>query len=173
MAETRIARWLLSRGNILMPVYDIEIETGKGPRVFSRAFQAAAPDLYVWNHNGAFWCEAKHKTVFTWYRKTKQWETGIDLHHWHHYERISSETKVPVWLLFLHELSTPDIKDRKHECCPDSCPTGLFGEQMDVLHTKVSHTSGRYGRYGMVYWAHRDLRMLDTLENVSKLSGGE
>lgn len=49
IAETDIARWLMiARGNIILPIYDIEYETGKGPRLFSAAGNLVAQPAYVW-----------------------------------------------------------------------------------------------------------------------------
>ena len=37
MAESRIARWLtISGGNLVLPFYEIEYETRKGPRLFEK-----------------------------------------------------------------------------------------------------------------------------------------
>ena len=44
LGESLIARWCMSRGNSLIPVYEKEIDTGKGPRFFSPEGQFVAPD---------------------------------------------------------------------------------------------------------------------------------
>lgn len=114
--------------------------------------------------------EAKHKRVFTWYRIGARWCTGIDLHHYRDYQETQKVTGNRVWLLFLHRSSVPDPIDSKHECCPRECPTGLFGRPLDYLVKHESHTSGRYGRHGMVYWAHDVLKPpLATLEEIERL----
>jgi hypothetical protein len=170
MAETLIAQWLISRGIIVMPVYDIEYETGKGPRVFGASINAAAPDLLVWCSDRMLWCEAKHKSVFTRYRKADTWTTGIDLHHWEHYRQVARSTRLPVWLLFLHRCSTPDAKDLRFAGCPPECPVGLFGGSIERLANNISHTSDRHGRHGMIYWAHDTLKLIAPLEEVLKAS---
>ena len=43
IGESLIAAWLKSRGNSVLPVYEVEIDTGKGPRVFSPSGQIVAP----------------------------------------------------------------------------------------------------------------------------------
>lgn len=167
MAETQIARWLMKRGHAILPIYDIEYDTGKGPRMFCREFEAAAPDLLVWTCYGAKWIEAKHKTVFTWYRIKQQWETGIDLHHYEAYERIATRTDLSVWLLFLHRSDVPDLRDQ-NKGCPPACPTGLFGGDLAALKQCESHRSNRHGRHGMVYWAHKDLKFLAPLKEIPR-----
>lgn len=176
MAETVIAKWLLAQGRIVVPIYDIEKDTGKGPRVFGAKFEAAAPDLLVFRGDGSFmWCEAKHKTVFTWYRRDPQWETGIDLNHWEHYQNVATATGVPVYVFFLHRCSTPSASDLQHGCEP-VCPTGLFGNTLDNLAKSISHKSprhskpGGHGRHGMVYWAEKSLRLVASLETVLEIA---
>lgn len=161
--ETRIARWLLARGAHILPVYDIEYETGKGPRLFSAEFQAACPDMLFFGRGGCIiWVEAKGKSVFTWYRKSNQWQTGIDLHHYQDYKRVQETTGLSVWLMFLQTASTPWEKD-KQMGCPPECPTGLFACELDTI---PDHSSDRHGRHGMVYWNHQQLRLLAEISEV-------
>jgi len=166
MAETLIARWLISKGKTILPIYDIEYDTGKGPRVFGENdFQYAAPDLLVWSDKGTVWCEAKHKTVFSWYRKSKQWETGIDLNHWTAYQKVAERIGLPVWLLFLHRSDKPSPEDLRWDC-PAICPAGLFGNELSQLTESTSHTSHLHGRHGMIYWAENNLLCLASLEEM-------
>ena len=86
IAETAISKWFIKRGYLVLPVYEKEIDTGKGPRVFSTEGEYVAPDLFVIkNERQFYWIEAKHKTVFTWHRITGKWTTGIDRNHYHSY----------------------------------------------------------------------------------------
>lgn len=173
IAETDIARWLLARGNILLPIYDKEISTGKGPRVFFQGGDYIAPDLLIVKGAGGLrWIEAKHKTVFTWHRISKRWTTGIDRHHYKQYLLVRDQVGLPVWLLFLHECSMPSTEDLRRGC-PETCPTGLFGGDLDWLKTIENHQHENHGRTGMVYWAHenleqphKSLKRLATLEEV-------
>ena len=169
VAESRIARWLIARGAHLLPVYDIEYETGKGPRLFGgEDGELICPDLLVFKRGACYWIEAKHKTVFSWYRKKRQWETGIDLRHYENYRRVQQQIGSAVWLLFLHECATPDNRDVAHGCPPE-CPTGLFGGNLTELLLSESHRDAyqRFGRsYPMVYWAHSALKTLAPLHEV-------
>jgi len=167
-AETEIAKWMMKRGHLILPVYDIEYETGKGPRVFAKDAQYVAPDLLVLkNGNGldVLWIEAKHKTVFTWHRITEKWTTGIDRHHYHSYIALQDRIPIPIWLLFLHKSKTPDIRDLKAGC-PSECPVGLFGERLVTLKQCPNHEHPNWGKHGMVYWNYKSLKLLAPLEEL-------
>lgn len=161
VAEGAIAKWIMSCGYSVLPAYEIEKHTGKGPQLFSAVADLVAPDMLCFGPK-ICWAEAKHKTVFSWHRNSQQWVTGIDLRHYYDYLEVQKATNIPVWLFFFHRSSTPAAIDVQHGC-PDTCPTGLFGGQIDVLSQRESHqclplNSGRtyhkgHGRSGMVYWA--------------------
>lgn len=175
VAEGLIAKWLMARGHAVLPVYEIEKSVGKGPQLFSRDAEHVAPDMVTFTDKGVMWVEAKHKSVFTWHRNTRQWTTGIDLRHYGDYMHVAKQTKLPVWLMFFHRESTPDARDVGHGC-PDECPTGLFGGDLFALLLRENHRSPAldvardgcigHGRSGMVYWAHKDLKMLASRESV-------
>ena len=178
VAEGWIARWLMARGASVMPAYEIEVQQYKGPQVFSAEGELVSPDMLVFSMKGILWIEAKHKSVFTWHRKTGQWTTGIDLHHYTQYLQVAKLTKLPVWLMFYHRESVPDPRDAKHGC-PDTCPTGLFGGDIFELVASENHRSlpidGNrqgflgHGKSGMVYWAEGALRKFATREEVERV----
>lgn len=166
VAETDIAKWIIRRGGWVVPIYEVEYHRGKGPRVFACDIELVAPDLLVVRNGRACWIEAKHKSVFTWHRKTGRWTTGIDLHHYEQYIEVQERIEWPVWLLFLHRRSTPDNRDKPH--CPPKCPTGLFGQALSNL-TGVkneNHRHENWGRSGMVYWSVEKLKPLATLKEL-------
>lgn len=163
LGESIIAKWCMSRGNSVLPVYEKEIDTGKGPRFFTPEGQFVAPDMFV--IPSMHWVEAKHKTVFSWHRITACWCTGIDLNHYAGYQRVQETSNRPVWLLFLHRSSTPDQRDIRGGC-PSTCPTGLFGGSLDFLVRHENHRHSGWGRHGMVYWAVDDLKLLATLDEL-------
>lgn len=164
-AETKIARYLRSRGSVIMPVYDLEYDTGKGPQVFwGPNSQAAAPDLLIWKNDQSYFIEAKHKSRFTWYRKKQTWCTGIDRHHYSDYQRVVEVIHRPVWLFFLHEYSNPDPRDLRYKC-PTQCPTGLFIGNLSNLINKESHQHWNWGKTGMVYWAEESLIKIAEIDN--------
>jgi hypothetical protein len=177
LGETIIANWLKSRGSWLLPAYEKEIDTGKGPRLFGAGKQLVTPDFFAFP--SLQFIEAKHKTVFSWHHKTKTWCTGIDLHHYEDYQEVQRNTARPVWLLFLHRRSVPDTADLNGRddcpecglaggsCCPPECPTGLFGRPLSFLVDNEHHRDRRWGRHGMIYWAHEVLKELAPMSEMS------
>lgn len=163
LGESLIGRWCIWRGQGVLPVYETEIDSGKGPRFFTPRGQFAAPDMFVLP--AACWVEGKHKSVFTWHRITKRWCTGIDLNHYKDYQQTQEISARPVWVLFLHRLSTPAQCDLRHGC-PSTCPTGLFGASLKHLVANESHRHANGSRHGMVYWAVESLTKLDELDDV-------
>ena len=146
--------------------YNIEERTGKGPRYWTANGGHVSPDLLGFLGSGKVrWFEAKDKSVFTWYRNGNRWTTGIDAHHFEDYRRVGTHSGLPVWLLFLHESDKPSGDDVRYGC-PPRCPVGLFGNDLDYLSDHIDHRSDKYGRHGMVYWAHGDLRLLATIGEV-------
>ena len=106
------------------------------------------------------WVEAKTKSGFTWYRKTQEWLTGIDLRHFNDYVEVAKETKAPVWLMFLQEGKA--TKDQPEGLVN---PAGLYGQWITSLIVRCHHKHG-----GMIYWAEGSLVRMCDLEFVP---GGE
>jgi len=169
IGEDYIAQWIISRGGSVLPVYEIEKSTGKGPQLFTTNGGLVAPDMFVFNQNGLCWVEAKRKTVFSWYRAKGQWETGIDLRHYREYLKVRETTGLPVWLLFLHTESEPGNCDKGRHGCPATCPVGLFGEEILTLDKKNPRIGTEHAS-GMVYWSRSDLRFLASLDEVLNAS---
>lgn len=178
VGESLIARYMMSRGNSVLPVYEIEKSHGKGPQLFSASREMVAPDMLVFSNGKAHFIEAKHKTVFTWHRNSQQWTTGIDLRHYGDYLRVAKETKLDVYLLFYHTSATPNSRDVQHGC-PTECPTGLFCGEIFRLVLSENHRSlpfdhGRdfvgHGKTGMVYWKESALKKIATVEEVEACS---
>ena len=168
LGESIIARWCIARGNSVLPVYEKEIDTGKGPRFFTSQGQVVAPDMFLMP--AMKWVEAKHKTVCSWYRKGGYWCTGIDLNHYSGYQQVQTISRQPVWLLFLHRSYMPDPRDIQHGC-PPRCPVGLYGGSLAHLVRHESHRHENWGRYGMVYWDIETLTRFATLEEIETQIG--
>jgi hypothetical protein len=169
VAEGAIARWLMGRGHSILPVYEKEVGDGtyKGPQLYRMRESFAAPDLLVFsNASEILWVEAKRKSVFTWWRKGRVWETGIDLRHYRDYLAIRDRIGIRMLLMFLHECSEPSPIDRPFLPPGSTCPTGLFAGEIGELSANESHRDPRHGRSGMVYWAHETLVQLATLEQI-------
>lgn len=168
IAETQIAAWLMQRGWAILPAYEKEIDTGKGPQLFTEHQQLIVPDLLAIKGNSVKWIEAKHKTRFSWYGKKQRWETGIDAHHFEHYQQVAEIAPWPIYLLFLHRSSQADQRDVERWDCPCECPTGLFFGEITAL-AKTKRFGKEWGYHGMVYWGIGDteLRRAATLNEVA------
>lgn len=165
VGESAISRWLQARGHAVFPAYEIEEGSGKGPQLFAASGDLVLPDLLAFRDGRIRWFEAKHKTCFSWHRLTQRWVTGIDLRHYGEYREVAARTGVPVWLLFFHPMAEPSGEDMAHGC-PHECPTGLFGNDLDVLAECENHRSDRHGKSGMVYWARDALRLIALADEV-------
>lgn len=168
MGEGHISRWFQSKGYNALPIYEKEINEGKGPTLFTASGPFIAPDLLIFKSkpetkntlgNKVFWIEAKTKSAFTRHRITNRWTTGIDLRHYNDYLSIAQFSPWPIWLLFLQ-------LGGKAKDSPDGCPTGLFGRELEYLSKHENHRSDNWGKGGMVYWAHETLLSLATLDEV-------
>lgn len=149
--ESDIAKWLISRGASILPVYEIAENQYKGPAVYSvDNMNIIAPDMMVFNGGKITFVEAKHKTAFSWHRITQQWVTGIDLKHYFEYQKIQEKLSIPVWLMFLHDGGTAKDSEKS--------PSGLFGNSLDYLINHENHRHNNHGNSGMVYWSINSLK---------------
>jgi len=168
--ESDIANWLKSRGYSVLPVYEKEISEKKGPQLFTPSGQLIAPDLFAFGERSdkAWWIEAKHKSAFSWHRITERFVTGIDLRHYENYLMFSELSPWPIWLLFLHRAGRAKDTPPNRES-----PTGLFGRELWYLSKHENHRHKNWGNSGMVYWAHKTLILLASLDEVFQCSGNE
>ena len=159
IGESRISNWFRRRGFSVLPVYEVELQQGKGPRLFAPSKQLIAPDTFIFKADNAYWIEAKHKTAFSWHRISQRWVTGIDLKHYLDYCEIDAFSPFPVWLFFLHEGG--QAKDS-----PEISPSGLFGNTLEYLKENENHRHENWGNSGMVYWSIDKLKKMAELKNV-------
>lgn len=166
LGEDRISQHLRKLGYNVVPVYEKEIDDGKGPRVFmascTNVDQLIAPDLFIIGiedakpPNGPLfaWVEAKTKTRFSWYGKGNYFVTGIDLRNFNDYCTLAEKTNVPIYLFFLHTQCDTSREDVYKWGAPATCPTGLFCRNIKFLSqpTNKSHISQQHGSSGMIYW---------------------
>lgn len=157
VAEGAISKFLIKKGCSVIPVYEKEINTGKGPQVYNANGSFVAPDALVYNAGKFFFAECKRKTAFTWYRKLSVFETGIDKKHYEHYLEVSKIFNIEVWLFFLHMGGI--AKDS-----PPS-PSGLYTEKLSYLSNNISHETDKYAN-GMVYWAEQSLRRIADVKDL-------
>jgi hypothetical protein len=175
IAEGAITQWLVRAHNYnILPAYEIEIPSGKGPRLLTKSSELISPDLYGIKVNEKLvlirkWFEAKHKERFTWHRNSHNWQTGIDLTHYEDYWKVRQSTQTGVYILFLHRSNQPSQSDLANGS-PSECPIGLFCGELGYLRKHEHHRDSyaKYGRtYPMVYWNHQDLKRIATLEEVN------
>ena len=153
--ETQIAQWLKNKGRHILPIYEIADNQYKGPALYCNdETTVIAPDMAVFSHKGLSFIEAKHKNAFSWYRKKGIWTTGIDLHHFEQYLTFKKTLRYPLWILFLHRGG--QAKDSMKS------PSGLFGNDIDVLEKSIDHKSEKWGKSGMVYWDKESLVKLSS-----------
>lgn len=149
VGESQIAGWLRSRGQNILPVYEVADGQYKGPAVYSSEGEViVAPDMLCFGQGKTIWIEAKHKNAFTWHRKTQRFVTGIDLHHYEQYQKIMGLVDWPVWLLFLH-------RGGRAVDSPVS-PSGLYGNDLKKLIKIENHRYENphgHQKHGMVYWS--------------------
>jgi len=158
--ELTVSQWLQRRGHMVFPAYEKEGGDFKGPQLFAASGDLVLPDLLAFRDGTAIWFEVKRKTCFTWHRISNRWVTGIDQHHYAHYQEVAERTAFPVWLIFYHPESTPDKRDLEHGC-PSKCPAGLFGNNIEVLRDRENHRHANWGKNGMVYWSSENLITLE------------
>lgn len=164
----KIAAWLERHRYAVVGTGKQNDERYKGPQITSAEADMVAPDLLAIRGDDTKWIEAKHKSVFSWYRIGRCWVTGIDQRHWDHYQKVAARCPWPLWILFLHRIAKPSQSDLNHGC-PMNCPTGLFGQETKRLQQTINHTSDRWAK-GMVYWRSDKLVRLATLEEMSDAS---
>lgn len=156
IGEGEISNWLRSKGWNVLPAYEKEIGSGKGPRLFTASLgELVTPDMLIFKANEIRWIEAKTKSAFTWFRIKSCWEDGIDKRHWEHYKHVADLSRWQIWIMFLHRPGGI-AKDTPEGMIP---PTGLYGQVMEILRENIDHESDRHAN-GMVYWKIDLLRML-------------
>lgn len=158
VGESLIAEYFRSKGYNVLPVYEVVVDSGKGPQLLTPDKQFITPDMLIFKMDKCFWVEAKHKTAFTWHRITNRWVTGIDLRHYEHYCEVDDCTPWPVWLMFLHG-------GGKAKDSPPDSPAGLFGNTLKYLREHENHRSNKWGKSGMVYWDKNSLKKICDYED--------
>jgi hypothetical protein len=156
LGEDEISRWFIRKSFQVLPAYQIEVNHGKGPRLFTPDGQFISPDLLIFNSKKILWIEAKTKSAFTWHRQSNTFQTGIDRRHWNHYLEVEKRTPFPVWILFLHRQGCI----AKDTPAGMESPSGLFGNSVPELNRTIHHQHDNWGPSGMVYWTVNALKKL-------------
>ena len=128
---------------------------GSGRASERAADSLVVPDLLV-ARGGLKWVEVKYKARADFTHKTQRMETGISLRLWQHYIRVEAETRIHVWLMFVHE--------RESE---------IVGNSVSQLRQVERVYPGRkMGRGGMVFFPCSGMKRIASLEQVRRELGG-
>ena len=160
IAEGAIVKWLIERGNSVIPVYEKEIDTGKGPQVFTANESVVAPDVLVYKNGKFFFAECKRKNAFTWHRISKRWTTGIDIRHYKEYLKVSDIFETEVYLFFLQMGGVAKDSEKS--------PSGLFYNSLSFLSKdeNINHVNDKWAK-GMIYWS------IDKLIKIAEIDSFE
>ena len=167
LIESAVAQYLMRKYGIsILPVYDIEIATGKGPQFFSASGSFAAPDLLCWQRRRTmYFVEVKSKSIFTWHRITSNWVTGIDLNHYLDYRKVQELSGASVYLMFLH---AGGADERGIET-----PSGLFHADLNTEPNHIwPHATAAFP-HGVVMWRHDQLKKIANYDDVTSTLGME
>ena len=169
LGESWIAGWIKAQGFHVQPVYEKQTGDYKGPTLYmAEGDTLILPDLLALQSLGngrvrIAWCEAKHKSAFTWYFKRQQWQTGIDVRLYEQYQAVQARSAIAVHLFFLQ---SGGLDKRAGKLSPG----GLYGNRLAYLAQHEDHRdefvedNGR--RVPMVYWNITDLRKLADYQAV-------
>jgi hypothetical protein len=167
LGEDLISRWLRSYGWHVLPAYEVSLDTGKGPRLFTaHGGKMVSPDLLIFQGKEIRWAEAKFKRAFTWHRISNSWQTGIDKYMFKEYLSVREATEFQVYLFFLHEPGHAAVDTPEGAVSP----SGLYGQSIDILKNKIDHESDRHGPSGMVYWREKDLRKFCEYKEITRIN---
>lgn len=164
IGESMIARWLNAQNYHVLPVYEKELGSGKGPRFFSNVGELIAPDMQVLNDKGQYvWLEAKMKTCFSFHGSTGRFVTGVNKKHYDDYVLVQNLTRCTVYLFFWHPIGKTRTADVNKWNAPPECPTGLF---YCPVNTPCNHVMVDLEGVEMIYWAHESLIHMATVEQM-------
>lgn len=121
-AQKRWARFVASRGNIVLPTYAMSDEDSsrtKAPVLYAPdGGLLVAPDaLVLRNGRGPRWHEVKAKGAPTWRWTQRRWEHGCDWSLVCEYRQVQRQTGSPVFIV-VHEELTPEDPARESPLVP-------------------------------------------------------
>jgi len=108
-----VADFLKNKGWFVIPSYDYSGEDGnKAPKLQGLNKNFVIPDLDISKEGKRKWAEVKTKTSASYTRITNQYEHGIPLRHFEHYQEVEKITGCEVWL-FVYELEAETLLFQK------------------------------------------------------------
>jgi hypothetical protein len=170
--EHVVAAFLQAQGYYVTPAYEVLGQNGKGPRTFGPDRAYVSPDLWCMMHRKGttygMYLEVKTKKHFTWYRKKRRFETGIDQRLYNEYYALTQHVKMPVYLLFLHWTDEAWAVDVEKWGAPATVPGGLFfGNILELdTHKREGEMRQRGEDRPMFYWARDRLDCMATIPQL-------
>ena len=165
LGESQIANWLrYHHGMHVFPAYEKQTRDYKGPTLFcAEGDSLILPDLPGIKGDHLYWVEAKHKSAFTFYRKTRSWQTGIDVRLYEQYQDVQKRTGIGVYLMFVQG-------EGRAKDAPSDGPSGLYAGSLSYLMQHEDHRDEfRNGAY-MVFWNECALRKIASLEELHSVT---
>lgn len=150
--EIAFEGFLIARGYYILPSYDYSgIKDDKAPRLHGRNRHLVIPDLLAWHsEKGGAWFEIKVKTHADFNRKRQHVVTGFALRHYRDYLAVKALTKLPVYVVFIHQQEQIVITD-EIEALPHSHTWP--GSQMD--------------RGGTIFFKFNELKRVTPLDGLN------
>ena len=153
-AERAVARWIMGKGGLILPVYDYSgADEKKAPKLeaFSTTDSLVTPDLLVARKGLLSWVEVKWKQRADEYRKAKSIDTGISRRLWSQHQHVRTATGAKVWICFAHQqenvLTCDEIETLQQLQYPGQKEPG-----------PRLYAGPHMGYYGMVFWPLAKLR---------------
>lgn len=159
-AEKAVGRWLMSRGWLILPVYDYSgLGERKAPKLVAAQALASlvVPDLLACRKGLMRWAEVKWKLRADWTRSTQRKETGISKRLWLQYFEVHEQSGLEVWIVFVHQ-SEGEVR-------------GASLWDLVAL-TPRYYDGGKMGRGGMVFFPYDRIPLLAQLSDVFAETGG-
>lgn len=173
--QRNLEQWLVKNGCTVQPCN--ATPTG-GARIYGPGgMEIANPDMMVFNAEhfnrrgqlGLFgtstmaFVEVKAKRSFTFYRRAREWQTGIDAGKFDGYREIEAACGQTIWLFFLQLSGFTDPESIQH----GTSPSGLYCQRLGSLLRGRRYTMKQRGRLvPMIYWAESALIKLCEIEEV-------
>lgn len=102
--ERAIAELFKARGWYVIPSYDYVSDEEKAPQMHGMYRGLILPDLDICRDGERRWIEVKTYTAPSFYRKTQEWQHGIQQRHWEHYREVEAISGTPVWI-YVYQLN--------------------------------------------------------------------
>lgn len=170
-AERALSLWLQQQGWYVLPTYDYSgLDNNKAPKLegSSPNRSLVIPDLLAAQFSkGTVWLEVKRKSKADWTHQTGRRETGIPLRLWNDYLDVQHETRLDVWVLFVHEQEDEVRGQRITYLNNGDCSHGKYGHQP----TRRESRSDRMGR--MVFFCWDCLKHIACTSDVLRLAAGD